>query len=124
MAVKPRSPMKIAALLYAIAFLVTLVLAYTGNLPPQLQQIPYHDKIGHVILYGVATYLGHTLLGYRRLRNGFPIFPIVFAIFTIVEESFQGLSPNRSLDSIDLIASLFGIALGYQLAEKGQKKHP
>lgn len=123
MASKSRFTMKIAALLYAIAFLVILILAYTGNLPPQLQQIPYYDKIGHVVLYGIATYLGHTLLSYRRLGNGLPVFPTLFTIFTIVEESFQGLSPNRTLDSIDLIASLSGIALGYQLSEKGRKKH-
>jgi polysaccharide biosynthesis protein VpsQ len=112
---------KIWALVYAIAFLVTLILAYTGKLPPQLQYIPYHDKIGHVVLYFIATYLGHTLLGHRRLRNGLPVFPILFTIFTISEEALQGFSPNRSLDSIDLIMSLLGIGLGYQIAERRKK---
>jgi polysaccharide biosynthesis protein VpsQ len=115
--------LKIAALLYAIAFLIILILAYTGNLPPQLKLIPHHDKIGHVVLYSIATYLGHSLLQGRRFHNGLPVFPILFAIFTIVEEGVQGFSPNRSLDSIDLILSLLGIGLGFQLSERSQKKH-
>ncbi|XGV97867.1 MAG: hypothetical protein ACAF41_02830 [Leptolyngbya sp. BL-A-14] len=63
---------RVLAALYATTFLVTLFLAYTGNLPPQFSQIPYYDKIGHVVLYGVAVYLGHRVFGYRRM--------IVFAI--------------------------------------------
>lgn len=113
---------KVSALVYAIVFLTILILAYTGNLPTQLDFIPYLDKIGHVILYAIATYLGHSLFGYRRLRNGLPIFPLLFAIFTIVEEAVQGFSPNRTLDAIDLVMSLFGIGLGYQIAENGNKR--
>jgi VanZ family protein len=113
---------KISALLYAIVFLTILILAYTGNLPTQLELIPNSDKVGHVILYAIATYLGHCLFGYRRLRNGLPIFPLLFTILTVVEEAVQGFSPNRTLDAIDLVMSLVGIGLGYQLAEKGNKR--
>ncbi|PSB35606.1 hypothetical protein C7B82_00990 [Stenomitos frigidus ULC18] len=114
---------RILAALYATTFLVTLFLAYTGNLPPQFSQIPYYDKIGHVVLYGVAAYLGHRVLGYRRvnlLTIAVPLFPLLFAIGTVTEELLQTFSPNRTLDAIDLIASFCGITLGYWLSERGR----
>ena len=119
----PRPGWRILAALYATTFLAILLLAYTGNLPPQFSQIPYYDKIGHVVLYGVAVYLGHRVFGYRRmtvLAIALPLFPILFAIGTVTEELLQVFSPNRTLDALDLVASFCGIALGYWLAEKGR----
>lgn len=109
---------------YLGIFLTILVLAYTGNLPPYLQQ---NDKLGHLVLYGLATYLGHRILKYRRVRLfhlPLPLFPLLFSLFTVIEEGAQSLSPNRTLDAIDLLASFAGIGLGYWLAEreKGTKK--
>ncbi|MBW4470688.1 MAG: VanZ family protein [Stenomitos rutilans HA7619-LM2] len=114
---------QLLAVLYTTAFLIILLLAYTGNLPPQFSQIPYYDKIGHVVLYGVAVYLGHRVFAYRRLvmrAIAVPLFPILFAIGTVIEELLQSFSPNRTLDATDLAASFLGIAVGYWLAEKGR----
>lgn len=61
---------RLMALLYLAAFLVTLVLAYTNNLPGYIGLIPGFDKIGHVVLYFVATYLGHRALNCRHWRLG------------------------------------------------------
>jgi VanZ family protein len=115
---KSRSLWQLFKFLYAAFFLVTLVLAYTGKLHIPLAQPPY-DKAGHLILYGTATFLGHRILGYRRLRR-LPLFPLLFGIFTIAEELFQSLSPNRTLDAVDLIFSFLGIGLGYWLAERSR----
>lgn len=109
---------------YASLFLIILFLAYTGNLPPQLDRIPFYDKIGHVVLYSIATYLGQRVFGDRRVRLGaiaVPLFPFLFAIGTVTEELLQAFSPNRTLDAVDLIASFLGIALGYWLAKKGRR---
>lgn len=109
------------ALMYAAIFGLTLVLAYTGNLPAWFQQIPLYDKVGHVVLYAIPTYLGHRLLRARSLRwlgVSWPLFPVLFGIFTIVEEASQGLSPNRTLDGMDLVCSFVGIGVGYWLAER------
>lgn len=111
------------AFLYAAFFLFILFRAYTGTLPSQLAQIPFYDKIGHVVLYCLAAYLGHRLLRYRHihlLSFRLPLFPLMFGIFTAVEEGLQSFSPNRTLDAIDLIASFAGIGLGYWLAERGK----
>lgn len=96
-------------------------MAYTGNLPSQLGRIPFYDKIGYLLLYGIAAYLGHRVLGSRRVRLGtiaVPLFPFLFAIVTVAEETLQILSPNRTFDVTDLIASFLGITLGYWLAER------
>ncbi|MEO0377764.1 MAG: hypothetical protein AAF329_24840 [Cyanobacteria bacterium P01_A01_bin.17] len=106
-------------LLYAAAFGVLLVVAYTGNLPPQLAIIPNYDKPGHLILYGIATYLGHRVLRWRRIgRFHLPLWVIAFGSFTLVEEGLQAFSPNRSFDGLDLVMSFLGVGLGYWLAER------
>jgi polysaccharide biosynthesis protein VpsQ len=109
------------AVFYATTFLVILILAYTGNLPRQLNQIPYYDKIGHVVLYCIASFLGHRVLNRRHIHLNslrLPLFPVLFGLFTVSEELVQFLSPNRSLDPVDLIASFAGILLGYWLADR------
>ncbi|MEL6139540.1 MAG: hypothetical protein AAFQ61_10930 [Cyanobacteria bacterium J06626_23] len=112
--------------LYAGLFVVTLWAAYTGNLPLQpLHRIPNFDKVGHVVLYCLASYLGHRVLKLRHLRRWgltLPVFPTLFGLFTLTEEVLQGLSPNRSLDAVDLICSFVGVALGYWLAERHRQR--
>ncbi|MCS6814762.1 MAG: VanZ family protein [Cyanobacteria bacterium] len=115
----------VAAILYAGLFLITLQLAYAGKLPPIIQQIPFYDKIGHVSIYALATYLGQRALSLRQitvLSQRLPLWVTLFVVFTIVEEGIQAWSPNRTASTIDLVCSLLGIALGYGLAEHGRTK--
>ena len=117
-------PLKVLACIYALILITISVLAYTGNLPGWLNRIPHHDTIGHFVLYAIASYLGHRVFQRHKLKLlGYmlPSWPILFGIFTIVEETLQGFSPNRSLSILDLVASLIGIAFGYWLAEKAHK---
>ena len=110
------------ALLYLALFLIILWLAYTGQLPAFLDKIPAYDKVGHVVLYAVAAYLGHRVCRYHRftlMGRWLPTFPALFTLFTLGEELVQSFSPNRTLDAIDLVASLAGIILGAGLAEQG-----
>jgi polysaccharide biosynthesis protein VpsQ len=110
------------ALAYGSIFLFILFLAYTGSLPTWFTQIPYHDKIGHVSLYAIATYLGHRVLqgrsiilpGIRRL----PLFPALFGLWTVTEELLQGFAPSRTLDATDLVCSVIGVILGWWLVER------
>ncbi len=106
--------------LYFLALLgVILDLAYRGNLPSIIQVVPFFDKVGHVVIYGIGSYLGHRLL--RRLHwrglPGLPFWPVLFTSLTIIEEGLQMLSKNRTFSLLDLGASLLGIAIGYWLAE-------
>jgi VanZ family protein len=109
---------QLLTVLYAAIFLTILILAYTNRLPHFLSK---NDKLAHVILYCIATYLGHRVFKRRRLRIltcSLPLFPVLFGIFTTVEEICQSLSPYRTLDAMDLIASFIGIFLGYWLAQR------
>ncbi len=118
---RPQSLWLISAGIYATLFGLTLWLAYTNQLPDWFRDIPYYDKIGHVSLYAIATYLGHRLLRSRYLqlhRWRLPLFPALFGCFTVTEELLQGLSPYRTLDALDLVCSGLGIALGYWLVER------
>ena len=108
---------------YGSFFLLVLWAAYTNNLPLDvLNKIPYYDKIGHVVLYAAASYLGHRVFNRRHIRGSryLPLFPVLFGLAMTVEEIVQGLSPYRTLDAIDLICSLSGVALGYFLAQRQQ----
>ena len=117
-----KSGWRIISALYLTIFLTILILAYIGKLPTQLLLgIPYADKIGHVVLYCLAAYVGHQVLRHRHtnpLGCPIPLFPMLFGLFTVVEEGVQGLAPNRTLDGVDLVASLIGVMLGYWLAEQ------
>ena len=107
---------------YTLFFLITLFAAYTNRLPLEwLSQFPNYDKLGHLILYCIPTYLGHKLFKQKHLSLlGFslPLFPALFTLFTLSEELIQGFSPYRTLDAGDMICSLAGIAGGYWLAQR------
>ena len=108
---------------YGLLFLILLWAAYTNHLPLQwLSQIPSYDKLGHVILYCVPSYLGHRLCRRKRFVTGrvsLPTFPTLFALFTVTEELIQGFSPYRTLDAGDLVCSLIGVGIGYWLVQRG-----
>ncbi|MEO0394535.1 MAG: hypothetical protein AAF243_00955 [Cyanobacteria bacterium P01_A01_bin.137] len=109
---------------YGALFLLILWGAYTNNLPLNLlAKIPHYDKIGHVVLYATASYLGHRVSNRRHFKGirSLPIFPVLFGLAMTAEEIVQGLSPYRTLDSLDLVCSLSGVVLGYVLAQSG---HP
>ncbi len=115
----------IAGCLYAGLFLIILQLAYTGNLPPVLERIPHYDKIGHVFLFALATYLGQRILNFRCItlfNRHIPLWATLFGIFTMVEEGIQAFSPNRTFSLADLVCSVLGIVVGFWLAEQGRAK--
>ena len=113
--------------LYTCFFLITLFAAYTNRLPlGLLVRLPYYDKLGHLILYFIPTYLGHRLFRQKHvlfLGASLPFFPGLFTLFTLTEELIQGFSPYRTLDAGDMICSLGGILFGYFLAQRSKSKN-
>lgn len=113
---------KILTVIYLIVFTLIIVLAYNHALPEYLTK---NDKAGHVFLYGLATFVGQLAGNWRTIKFGnwlLPLFPILFIVFTVVEELCQSLSPNRTFDIGDLVASFTGIVIGYVLAEMQKPK--
>lgn len=113
---------------YACFFLLTLWLAYHDQLPLKwLSQFPNYDKVGHLVLYCIPSFLGHRLFRRKHWRFrtsllaiALPVFPFLFGVFTVVEELTQGLSPHRTLDGLDMVCSVLGILCGYGLAQRGR----
>ncbi len=107
--------------LYFVILLTIIVSAYLGIVPVKISAIPLYDTIGHFILLGIASYLGHKALGNRMINIGFccmslPLAPILISIFALLEESLQVLSPLRSSTLSDFAANLIGIWFFYWLA--------
>ncbi|MEO1181057.1 MAG: hypothetical protein AAFX51_09435 [Cyanobacteria bacterium J06636_28] len=122
---QPQRNIIVLAAGYGALFLLILWGAYTNNLPLTLfAKIPYYDKIGHVVLYAVASYLGHQVFNRRHVKGirYLPIFPVLFGLAMTAEEIVQGISPYRTLDLLDLVCSLSGVLLGYVLAQCGHQK--
>lgn len=79
-----------------------------------VRSIPYGDKIGHAVLYGVLTLLLNISLKYQTI-------PLLFCrvqagslsvlIFAVIEELTQWALPNRAFDLADILADLVGIVL-------------
>lgn len=116
----PPKKVVVLSLLYGLFFLVMLVAAYTGHLPVHyISQFHNADKVGHLLLYFIPSYLGHLLFRCHHIKRfHLPLFPSIFTLFTITEELIQGFSPNRTLDAGDMVCSLLGIVVGYWLAQR------
>ncbi|MGK7929600.1 MAG: VanZ family protein [Spirulina sp.] len=122
---KARHPISFGWLLAALVYAATLFMigffAYTNSLPRYLHYIPYHDLLGHFILYGTASYLGDRVLRGRKLTlMGYRIslFALIFGIITVVEEYIQSFAPYRTFSWLDMICSLLGLWVGYWLAQR------
>ena len=88
--------------------------------------IPYGDKLGHFIIYGVLAMLFNLAINCRTFRfchvswqmGGFLVFTFAF-----IEELTQYFFPSRNLDYVDLLANLIGILLFNYLSRRIKKKY-
>jgi VanZ family protein len=107
--------------IYFLILLVIIVLAYQGILPVKLSAIPFYDTLGHFILLGSASYLGHKAIGRQVLKIWhrpftLPLAPLLLSVFAAVDESLQALSPLRTCSLSDMSANLIGIWFFYYVA--------
>ena len=85
-----------------------------------INDIPYGDKVGHLLLMGTFCFLANLAFRFRfweitgrwRLLRG----TVVATIVVLVEECSQIFLENRSFDVKDLAADLIGIAIADALA--------
>jgi VanZ family protein len=127
--------MKWLAILFAFLLLVIIVLADMGALPRYLQLIndlPYGDKAGHFMLYGILTLLvdlalfrlppdpSAALRMSRRLlaiKSG-----LVLALLIGLEEFSQQFFADRTFSLSDLAASYLGLIFFSWLALRLDRK--
>src|SRR3972149_8798865 len=107
--------MKWLAILFAFLIILIIVLADIGALPRFLQvwkDLPYGDKAGHFILYGILTLLVDLVL-FRSLPRRSPKLVVVsigliLAVLIGLEEFSQQYFANRTSSLTDLMASYLG----------------
>lgn len=107
--------MKWITLLFALFIILIIVLADHGQLGilKLVNQIPYGDKAGHFILYGILTLLINlTLL--RSLPFQSPMWvtfisSLMLALLIGIEELSQQLFASRTVSFQDLFAGYLGV---------------
>ena len=119
--------MKWITALFALFIILIIVLADKGQLGilKLVNQIPYGDKAGHFILYGILTFLiDMTLFQALPLRS--PKLIAVISGLTLasligLEEFSQQYFVSRTSSLIDLIASYLGLIFFSWLALRLKK---
>ena len=116
--------MKWITLLFALFILLIIILANTGNLGilAMVYRIPFGDKLGHFILYGILVLLINLTL-FRRYpsqsRNWLVLVSgLTLALLIGFEEFSQRSFSNRTFDLMDLSASYLGLIFFSWLAVK------
>jgi len=107
--------MKRLAVLFGLFIIAIIILADLGMLDIVgfLNQIPYGDKAGHFILYGILTLLIDLAIirpipsPSRRLLVS--RVALILALVIGLEEFSQLYFPNRTFDLVDLAFSYLGV---------------
>lgn len=112
------------AILFALFILLVIVLADMDGLGflRFINRIPFGDKIGHFVLYGILTLLvdlalfrSLPLLNRRLLTLRVAL---ILALLIGLEEFSQQYFPNRSFDLVDLAFSYLGVIFFSWVATK------
>jgi VanZ family protein len=120
--------MKWLTLLFVLFILLIIVLADTGNLGVlyYISRIPYADKAGHFILYGILA-----LLINLSLFRSFPasirvrvavVSGLVLALLIGLEEFSQQYFADRTFSLLDLSFSYLGVIAFSWLALKSRDR--
>ena len=75
----------VAVFLYFLILLSIMLLADTGKLVNFPLAHPPYDKLGHFVLYGIASFLCHRATGKKNMNlfnYSIPFGPAIFTIFT------------------------------------------
>ena len=108
-----------------IALVIIANLGEGGRIWGWLHNIPYADKVGHLLLFGTLSFLFNFAFSKRGVRKLIPPFTTVTVILLAVvslEEFTQKFISTRSFDLRDWFADLLGIFLGQVLALSLLKK--
>ena len=107
--------MKWLTIFFTLFILLIIVLADTGNLGMLdfVYYVPYADKVGHFILYGILVLLTNLTL-FRALPSQARIRLVILSGLTLalligLEELSQQHFSNRTFDLVDLSASYLGV---------------
>ncbi len=117
--------LKWLTILFAVFIILIVVLADMGRLGilNQINRIPYADKVGHFILYGILALLIDLTLFRSLPPEQSPmriavISGLILALLVGLEELSQRNFPTRTFSLADLSASYLGLIFFSWLAVK------
>ena len=120
--------MKWLTFLFSLFIILIIVLADQNRLGllKVINEIPFGDKAGHFILYGILTLL-LDLTFIRALPNRSPKLVVVsigliLAVLIGAEEFSQQYFPSRTFDLVDLTFSYLGVAFFSGVALKIKRR--
>ena len=108
--------MKWLVFLFVIFIVAIIILADKGMLGilGVINEIPYGDKAGHFILYGILTLLIDLALfrSFPQVSRRLIVFRVALVLILLIglEEFSQQYFPNRTFDLVDLTFSYLGVA--------------
>jgi VanZ family protein len=119
--------MKWLTILFTLFIILIIVLADTGRLGILMlvNRLPFGDKAGHFILYGILALLINWTL-FRSLpsqsRKWIAVFSgLTLALLIGLEEFSQQFLAERSFDLVDLTFSYLGVTFFSWVAMKTKK---
>lgn len=101
---------KVSALAWGILLSYLLLIPFP-DIDTSSFDIPFKDKIVHILLFLIWTYLLLQFFGNKK-KLSVLLFVLFYGIGTEVAQSFI---PDRSCELMDVMADALGIAVGYYL---------
>jgi hypothetical protein len=102
-----------------LAAMATLLFYPTGYIMHAVEKITYYDKIAHLVMYGVLTYLLLAIGIHWKRQKFFWIFLAAFSFSMIANfsaEYLQAFIPGRDPSFLDFFAGLVGMILAIPIA--------
>ncbi|MDP7591264.1 MAG: VanZ family protein [Litorilituus sp.] len=105
-----------------IAWLITQANKGSNNvLFTMVGFIPFGDKLGHLLLFGILSLL--TIIAFKcrsvKISNyQVPIGALLVLFFAMLEELSQLLFINRTVDLLDALANIIGISISIFISSK------
>ncbi|MEL6657973.1 MAG: VanZ family protein [Bacteroidota bacterium] len=105
--------------LFIIYIIICADLGQAGFLAGRVRNLPFGDKMGHFLLYGMLAFLVNLAFSNARWRlAGWLVLKgsTLVVLFAVAEELTQIFLANRSFELVDILCDLLGIYVFGKLA--------
>jgi VanZ family protein len=88
-----------------------------------VKAVPFGDKLGHACLFGLLAFLANRALnGWFVWSRWLQVGSLLVLAFALIEELTQHFNPNRTLDVLDALFDVVGVAIATLLTLRGDGK--
>ena len=100
-----------AAIVWIVFVLLVLLLPVNQIQTPSAFSIPGLDKVVHVMLFAVLTFLIAMAVRERKVGISKFLLLVCLSLFGLCTEIIQDFMIDRTADSLDLLADVIGVGL-------------